>query len=122
MARILVIDDERLVRRTVRSALEAAGHEVLEASNGREALQIQATTRLDLVITDLMMPEKDGMEVLLALRRDAPGLKVIAMSGGGIYGQIEPLQAAEPLGAVASLQKPFTLDELRQTVERALAA
>ena len=122
MARILVIDDEDRIRRLLRAALEMEGHQVLEARQGNEGLQMIRTTLPDLVITDLMMPDKDGLEVILALKREAPDLKVIAMSGGGKYKQMEPLLVAEPLGAFAAVRKPFDLDAMLETVKRALAA
>lgn len=122
MARILIIDDEEVIRRMMRIALEQDGHQVVEASNGTEALQVQQVTPAELVITDMLMPEKDGVEVILALRRGAPQLKVIAMSGGGRFRQTEILDIAQPLGAVASMRKPFTPDTLLQTVKQALAA
>jgi CheY-like chemotaxis protein len=122
MARILVIDDEEPVRRLLTRILVADGHEVLEANNGREALEVHTKESVQLVITDIVMPEKDGLEVIMALRHDAPGLRIIAMSGGGRFHQTEALLMAEPLGAVASLRKPFSIDELREAVGRALAA
>jgi DNA-binding NtrC family response regulator len=122
MARILVIDDEDRIRRLLRTALEMEGHQVLEARQGNEGLEVIRTTAPDLVITDLMMPDKDGLEVLLALKREAPELKVIAMSGGGKLKMMEPLLVAEPLGAFAAVRKPFDLDVMLETVKRALAA
>ncbi len=122
MARILLIDDEDQIRRMLRRALEMEGHEVLEARNGTQALRLHEATPVELVITDILMPEMDGIEILLALRRDAPRLKVIAVSGGGRLGQMTPLEAARPLGAFASLRKPFELEELMELVKRALIA
>ena len=122
MARILVIDDEDRIRRLLRRALEMEGHQVLEAREGNEGLQVIRTTPPDLVITDLMMPDKDGLEVLMALRHEAPELKVIAMSGGGRHKVTEPLLIAEPLGAFAAVRKPFELDAMLETVKKALAA
>src|SRR3954462_13819461 len=122
MARILVIDDEDRIRRMLRSALEMEGHEVLEASHGDEGLRLHRTSPAELVITDIIMPEKNGLEVIMALREEAPELKVIAMSGGGRFMMMKPLQSAEPLGAFATLRKPFELDAMIETVRRALAA
>jgi DNA-binding NtrC family response regulator len=122
MARILVIDDDEQIRSVLRRALEGEGHEVLEAGDGTEALRLHRATPADLVITDILMPKKDGLEVLLALRRGSPRLKVIAMSGGGRHGQMTSLEAARPLGAFASLSKPFKLDAMIEAVRRALAA
>ena len=120
MARILVIDDDDQIRRVLRRALVMEGHQVLEASDGKEALRLHQATPAELVITDIFMPEKDGLEVLMALRRDTPGIKVIAMSGGGSRWQMAPLEAAEPLGAFVSLSKPFELAAMIEAVRRAL--
>jgi len=122
MARILVIDDEDRIRGMLRTALEIEGHEVVEATQGDEALRLLRAQPAELVITDIMMPQKDGMEVIMALRREAPGLKVIAMSGGGRYALMETLHMAEQLGAFAAMRKPFDLDAMIETVKRALAA
>jgi len=122
MARILVIDDEDQVRRLLRAALEMKGHEVLEASNGKEALRLHRATPAELAITDILMPEMDGVELIQALRSVAPQLKIIAMSGGGRFRQTEALDMAEPLGAFATLRKPFGLDALLEAVTGALAA
>jgi DNA-binding NtrC family response regulator len=120
MARILVIDDDEQIRGVLRKALEMEGHEVLEAGHGREALRLHRATPAELVITDIIMPEQDGLEVIMALRREAPDLKVIAMSGGGHLVQTEALDMAEPLGAFATLRKPFQLATMLETVSKAL--
>ena len=122
MARILVIDDEEPIRRLLDQALTAEGHEVLAASDGKEALRLQQATPVDLVITDILMPKQDGLEVIMALKREVPGIKVIAMSGGGRFIQAGALQMAEPLGAFATLRKPFALEAMLETVNLALAA
>jgi len=122
MARILVIDDEEPIRRLLARALVGEGHEVIEAKDGREALQLHLATPAELVITDIIMPEQDGLEVIMALKRKAPGIKIIAMSGGGRFGQTEALHMAEPLGAFATLRKPFALGTMLETVNLALAA
>ena len=83
MARILVIDDEELARFTLREILEAAGHEVIEASNGNEGTAFQRANPCDVVITDMIMPEKEGLETIVELKGEYPDLKIIAISGGG---------------------------------------
>src|SRR6266498_1096036 len=98
------------------------GREVLEARQGDEALRLHRTTPAELVITDIILPEKDGLEGIMALRREAPQLNVIAMSGGGRFVLMESLQMAEPLVAFATLRKAFELDVMIETVRRALAA
>jgi DNA-binding NtrC family response regulator len=120
--RILLIDDDATIRRMLRVVLEREGHEVREASNGRDALRLERESPADLVITDIFMPEMDGVELILALRRHAPNLKVIAMSGGGDTKQTEVLDVAQPFGAFASIHKPFALDEMLTIVGRALSA
>lgn len=120
MATILLIDDETAVRDTMRRLLERYGHEVREAANGREALK--APPEYDLVITDINMPEMDGIEVIMALTERRPGLPVIAISGGGRLPKDLLLSSADMLGAVTTLPKPFDLSELIEAVDAALAS
>jgi DNA-binding NtrC family response regulator len=122
MARILIVDDEEPIRRLLSQALAPEGHEVLEAGDGKEALRLHRATPADLVITDIIMPEHDGLEVIMTLKREAPGIKIIAMSGGSRFMQTEALHMAEPLGAFATLRKPFALDAMLEMVHLALAA
>lgn len=121
MARILVIDDEDQIRALLRRVLEKQGHEVLEAEHGAIALEVAEEGPLDLVITDIMMPEKDGLEVISALRRDTPDLKILAISGGGVL-RSKALHIANLLGAYGTLQKPFAIEALISKVNEALAA
>lgn len=120
MARILVIDDEELVRMTVRQTLERRGHEVAEAVNGRAVLELQRTRPVELVITDLLMPEKEGIETIRDLKREYPDVKIIAMSGGGPVGNTSYLAMSQRFGADSTLIKPFGPQELLSTVERLL--
>src|SRR6267378_6795934 len=83
VARILVMDDDELLRGALRVALEAAGYEVVEAANGDEGLRLQREQGADLVLVDIFMPERDGLEVIRALRAETPQTKIVAMSGGG---------------------------------------
>lgn len=108
MARILVVDDEPQIRDTLHRVLEAAGHEVREAPNGKIALSLVPETRPDLVIMDIIMPEQEGLETILALRRTAPEIKILAISGGGRFIGMETLSLALQLGADQVLAKPFT--------------
>jgi CheY-like chemotaxis protein len=121
MARILVIDDEELVRVSIAAALRRAGHRVTLAADGEDALATFRPGDFNLVITDIVMPRKDGIETLLALRRLEPKLHIIAMSGSGEPDQGFYLKAAVALGADATLQKPFRAAELRLIVDEALA-
>lgn len=120
MADILVIDDDTSIRGTVRRILERAGHEVREAEDGGTGLDEVERTVPDLVIIDLIMPGKEGIETILELRERHPDLPVLAMSGGGRVDPTGPLGDAEVFGADASLAKPFSVERLQQTVERLL--
>ncbi len=122
MARILVIDDEDQMRGMLRQALERAGYEVEEARDGREGLWRYQASPPALVITDILMPEKEGLEIIRDLRRDNPEVKIIAISGGGRTGNLNFLEIAAKLGAQRTLQKPFGLRELLQTVQELLSA
>lgn len=116
MPRILLIDDDLIVRAVIREALVQAGYEVIEASDGKMGLALYAATRPELIITDLVMPETEGLEVLMTLRSRHSKTKVIVISGG-VRG-CDCLQAAKLLGAHAVLAKPFSLDELLAPVAR----
>ena len=114
--RVLLIEDDASVRRIVRKMLERGRHEVTEAENGRVGLDRLRDGAFDLVITDIVMPEMDGLETLIELRRHYPALAVIAMSGGGRTGNMDFLGSAEKLGASAVLHKPFTSDVLTAAI------
>ena len=125
MPRILVVDDEAMIRDVIRLQLERAGYEVVCAEDGRQAAQLIADESVDLMITDIFMPETDGYEAIRAARVRRPGLPVIAMSGGAAGVLPDPrlaLTTADRLGAVEVLAKPFRSEELTGAVERALAA
>ncbi|MEI9977227.1 MAG: response regulator [Ignavibacteriota bacterium] len=114
VARILVVDDEESVRSLLRNMLTEAGHEVLEASNGREATERLRAEAVDLMVTDLVMPEREGIETIMELHRTRPELGIIAMSGafGGQF-----LRAARLFGARATLTKPIDPDVLLAEVD-----
>jgi CheY-like chemotaxis protein len=117
-ATIVVADDEPGVRSFLRKVLTAAGYRVLEANDGKQAVQHVESNGVSLVITDLAMPEQEGIETIRRLRHERPDLKIIAISGqfaGGV------LAAARVLGANASLAKPIDPDELLRVVRRLLA-
>lgn len=120
MARILIIDDDSPTRRMLRQALEYAGHSVVEAQDGRQGIQHHRTMPVDLILTDILMPEKEGLETIMELRRDFPGLKIIAMSGGLDTGQFNFLTIAQKLGAHTTLRKPFGLQEMLNTIQQVL--
>ena len=120
MARILVVDDERIIRFTLRQMLEKAGHEIFEAANGLEALKSIDELGVDLVITDIIMPEKEGIETIVELRRRRPDLKIIAVSGGGRTQNLDYLQIAKRFGADCTLAKPLDRQLVVDAVARAL--
>jgi CheY-like chemotaxis protein len=112
MPRILLIDDDDAVRTMLRLTLVEFGHEVIEARNGLEGLALFPTSGADLVITDIIMPGKEGVEVIIELRRLHPRLKIMAISGGGRVGPTDYLRIASYLGAAKVLAKPFSNEEL----------
>jgi CheY-like chemotaxis protein len=122
MTRILVIDDEAAVRRMLRQMLEKAGYEVVEAPNGAVGLDLYHEHPVDLVITDILMPEKEGIETISTLRKTAAGVKIIAISGGGggRLNKEDVLFSAQAFGAVRTLAKPFDREELLVAVREAL--
>lgn len=120
-ARILVIDDDPAILKIVRKILERAGHEVLEAGDGEKGLRLARQEAPDLIITDLLMPEMEGIETIQSLRDELPDVKIIAMSGGGAMGTDTYLTDAEILGAHRAMAKPFTPEELVEAVEDLLA-
>jgi CheY-like chemotaxis protein len=120
MRRVLVIDDHLEIRELLRDTLEGAGYEVAVAANGREGLEIHRREPADLVITDIFMPEQEGLETIEALRRQSPCPKIIAMSGGGRLGTLEYLPAAEQFGADRAIGKPFDYETMLATVRDVL--
>jgi CheY-like chemotaxis protein len=114
MASILVIDDNEPVRGFLRAALEAHGHTVIEAGQGRMAVQLLRDSPIDLVLTDIYMPDCDGLEVIMTLRREFPSIKIVAMSGGS--GDRNLLVVARQLGAHDVLEKPIKVEDLLQSV------
>ncbi len=116
MARILLVDDEETFRVTLAKILQLEKHEVTTAADGAEALKLVMRGQFDLVITDLVMPEKEGLETILELRKLVPGMKIIAMSGGGRGNAYDYLKIASKMGAARSLAKPFTKAEIIQAI------
>lgn len=119
MARILIIDDEPPIRTLLRCALESAGHEVMEAQDGRIGLDLYRRNPTDLIITDILLPELNGLDVILDLVHEFLDVKVIAMSGCAEKGHF--LNTAKLLGARQTLQKPFTIEKLLSVVRYELA-
>ena len=108
MAKILLVDDNADILKTHGAVLRRAGHEVVTAANCNEALRLAEQNAFDLVITDLVMPDKEGIETILALRQLTPDLKIIAMSGGGRINANDYLIIARQCGAAQTLAKPFS--------------
>ena len=126
MARILVIDDEDPIRSLLRRSLQPLGHEVVEAPDGAAGTRLFEASSFDLVITDLFMPEKDGIETVLDLRERYPEVKILVVSGGIPSGgrsldRSGPLADAEAFGADASLEKPFEIRKLIEVVDELLS-
>ncbi|MDB6115478.1 MAG: hypothetical protein JWQ62_2423 [Lacunisphaera sp.] len=120
MARALIIEDNASFRTMLRLALTQLGHEVIEARHGKEGLALQRKTSVDFVITDLLMPEMEGVETIMALKRCAPQLKIIAISGGGKVPAEDYLQIAAKVGATCTLAKPFSAKALAAAVATVL--
>lgn len=115
---ILIIDDDEQIRAFLRRVLEAAGYMVTEAPNGQEGLRQFRQTPTALVITDLFMPGRDGLEVTMALHRESPTVRIIVLTGGS--GQRDFLEVAKLLGAHRTMRKPIMIAELLQAVEEEL--
>ena len=120
MARILVMDDDGVIRAAVPRILESAGYEVLEAADGKAGLRLHREQGADLLLVDLVMPESDGVEVIRALRQEAPLAKVVAISDGGRHRNVELLRAAAGLGATRTLRKPFVSRQLLTAIRAAV--
>ena len=120
MARILLIEDNDLIRTVLRENLEFADHTVIEARNGQEGLDLFRQAGADLVITDILMPGKEGIDVLMELRNAHPPVHVIAMSGGGLGSGRDYLAAARLLGAAKVLLKPFPIEVLMAAIDELL--
>lgn len=121
MCTILVVDDDTAVLEMLERSLARAGYDVVTAANGREALDLLEEARPGLVLTDVYMPEKDGIELIQELARMSARPRLIAMSGGGMLKDPTMLMVAGKLGAVRTLPKPFGNDELLLAVKEALA-
>jgi len=121
MAKILIIDDETAIAVMLKKMVEKMGHEAKTAENGIEGLQLFDTFRPDLLITDIVMPEKEGLELIIELRRKNPELKIIAISGGGRFQYEGYLNSAKHLGANKIFHKPLDLKELMGSITGLLA-
>lgn len=122
MARILVIDDDDQVRNMVRQMLERDRHDVIVAEDGSVGVRRFREDPVDLVITNILMPEKEGLATIRELKADYPDLPIIAMSGGGTTAGVDFLRMAEHFGAARALKKPLEWGELTEAVNALLVA
>ena len=121
MKRILVIDDDDQMRQMLKQTLERAEYEVIDASNGNEGVRRFKESKTDLIITDLIMPEKDGMETIIELNREFPDVKIIAISGGSrVMDPKDYLHYATQVGVTRTFTKPFDTKELLEVIQRLL--
>jgi CheY-like chemotaxis protein len=116
MARILVIDDDEQVLDMLYESLTREGYDVLRASNGEQGLNLYREEPVDLIITDLIMPEKEGIETIIELRQDFPDVKIIAMSGGGRIGTKDYLSMAKIFGVQRTFTKPVAREQLLDAI------
>ncbi len=117
MPSILIIDDDDQLRELLSQILEIEGYDVTDAPDSKAGMKLQHTEQNDLVVIDIFMPEKDGLEVITELRRDFPDVKIIAISGGGRIASMNYLPIAKRLGAHHILNKPFKLSEFLGSVK-----
>jgi CheY-like chemotaxis protein len=117
MSRILVIDDDQQIRELIREILERASHSVFEADNGVAGLQKMAEETVDIVVTDIIMPDKDGLETITELRKSYPEVRIIAISGGGRRVNRDYLPTAQAFGADLVLYKPFRPQDVMDAID-----
>lgn len=122
MARVLVVDDEAGVRAAIRKFLSRAGHDVLEAADGKTALTMYQNDPVDVIIMDIYMPEMDGIEATIRLKYEFPDVKIIAVSGGGYLEKAKILEREAGLGVVRTLAKPLHKSDILDTVSQALGS
>jgi CheY-like chemotaxis protein len=120
MERILIIDDEPQIRSMLTLMLEREGYEVVEAPDGADGIKIYRQNPADLIITDLIMPNKDGIGMIIDLKKEFPDVKIIAMSGGGLNKPDGYLKGAKKLGAACTLTKPIDREEMLKAVREIL--
>lgn len=118
---ILIVDDEPGIRELLAIMLESYGHSVVTAEDGIQAPKVMASRPIDVVITDLLMPERDGLEFITELRKKYPKVKIIAMSGGGHIARDSYLRIAKTFGAHFLLEKPFNQADVLGAVDTVLA-
>lgn len=123
MARILVIDDDVMLQRMLHETLRLLGHEVRQAFDGKEGVERCQEAPPDLVLTDILMPNQDGLQTIRELRRTCPDVQIIAMSGGSrVWSELDALPFAAKFGAREVLYKPFGHEQLRSAIDAAVGA
>lgn len=121
MPRILLIDDDTSFRGVLKVSMEQMGHTVVEAGDERTGLERFKDDVFDVVVTDLIMPDKEGIETIMDLRKLSPGVKIIAMSGGGRVTSVDYLQIARQVGAKRILAKPFLYEDIKAAIDELTA-
>jgi YesN/AraC family two-component response regulator len=122
MSRILLVDDDAQVRKMLKITLERAGYEIVEAADGCEAVKVYDSASIDLVITDIVMPEKEGIETIMELKSANPAVRIIAISGGGRINPEDYLKWAQRFGVANTFTKPVDREELLASVAEILGA
>lgn len=122
LAKIVVVDDDHDLRRTICDYLVSVGHDVQQAADGNNAMSLIASEEPQLVLTDILMPDKEGFSTIMDIRAAYENIKIIAMSGGGQMKRLDLLKSAHVLGADAVIAKPFEFDDLCKTIEKVLCS
>jgi len=121
LAKLLIVDDDPLIRETLGSGLRMFGHDVALAEDGAKGVAHLRCHAAELALVDILMPEKEGLETIREMRRDHPTMRIIAMSGGGGVSNLNFLEMAQVFGADLTLQKPFRIKELLESIASLLA-
>lgn len=122
MTNIIVADDDPEIRRLLKFLLKLEGYNVMVARDGNEVLEHARFRKIDALITDIIMPGKEGIETIMEIRELYPDIKIVAMSGGGKKGNEDFLKSAEMVGAHCTIAKPFEPDDFIKTLKNALKA
>ncbi len=118
-SKVLIIDDEESIRSVLIRAISSLGYDVKAAADGHTGISLCNEWNPDIILTDIFMPEQDGLEIIRSLRKTLPGVPIIAMSGGGNMGHLDVLRTARAMGAVNNLSKPFEISDLKDALESA---
>lgn len=120
MKNILIIDDDKSLRLIIKEKIKKSNYKIFEASNGKEGIEIYHKNDIDLIITDLIMPEKEGIETIIELKKENKDVKIIAISGGGYFNPEDYLEAAEGLGAIKTFIKPIDFEKFTKFINELL--